>query len=352
MLTALVSPLGPSALWYVTRATGTVTLILLTVGLVLGIANVGRLASAGWPRFVVERVHRNISLLALALLLVHIATSVLDSFAGIQVLDAVIPFTGTYRPLWLGLGAFASDLMIAIVVTSMLRRRIGHRTWRAVHWFAYLCWPIAVMHSVGTGTDIKESWMLALTAICVLAVVAAVWARIGFGWPERRPPRAAALFASIALPLALALWLPGGPLGAGWALRAGTPLDVLQHAAGGSGSTTAPTIVDGTVKQKQSGNGIVEVDIALSVADRKLPQLAVRIYGEPAADGGVKMDASSVSIGSPANPALYSGSITSLKGTAIEATVKSAAGKSLSLVINLSVDKAGAASGELLAVPA
>ena len=86
------------------------------------------------------------------------------------------------------------------------------------------------MHSAGTGSDIKQPWMLALTAICVLAVVVAVWARVGFGWPGRRGLRSGALVASIALPVAFVAWLPGGPLGRDWALRAGTPLrDLAAH---------------------------------------------------------------------------------------------------------------------------
>ena len=135
---------GPSALWYLTRATGAVALVLLTVSVALGVANIGRLQAAGWPRFVVEGLHRNVSLLALALLAVHILTSLLDPFAGIRLIDAIVPLTSVYRPLWLGLGAFASDLLIAIALTSVLRRRLGYGAWRATHWFAYLCWPVAV----------------------------------------------------------------------------------------------------------------------------------------------------------------------------------------------------------------
>ena len=175
---------GPSALWYLTRATGAVTLLLLTGSVVLGVANISRARSARWPRFVIEGVHRNISLLAIAVLVVHIATSVLDPFASIHLLDAVVPFIASYRPLWLGLGAFASDLLIAIA--SMIRRHLGHGVWRATHWLAYLCWPVAVLHTVGTGSDVKQLWLLALTAACVVAVIVAVWARVGFGWPARR----------------------------------------------------------------------------------------------------------------------------------------------------------------------
>ena len=114
-------------------------------------------------------------------------TSLLDPFAGIKLIDAVIPFTGSYRPIWLGLGAFASDLFIAVALTSVIRRRLGHGAWRATHWLAYVCWPVAIVHTVGTGSDVKQIWLLALTATCVAAVVAR-----GVGADRVRLARAAA----------------------------------------------------------------------------------------------------------------------------------------------------------------
>ena len=226
----LLANVGPSALWYLTRATGAVALLLLTISVALGVANIGRLQRPGWPRFVVEGLHRNVSLLALALLLVHIATSLLDPFAGIKLIDAIIPFTGSYRPIWLGLGAFASDLFIAVAVTSVIRRRLGHGAWRATHWLAYLCWPVAIVHTVGTGSDVKQIWLLALTAACVAHRDAR---RVGAGRVRLARAaymlRASALVASIALPVAFVAWLPGGPLGKDWAARAGTPARDLQR---------------------------------------------------------------------------------------------------------------------------
>jgi len=370
----MLADVGPSALWYLTRATGAVTLILLTVSVALGVANIGRLQAAGWPRFVVEGVHRNASLLALAVLLVHIVTSLLDPFAGIHVLDSLVPFIGSYRPLWLGFGAFASDLLLAIAITSIVRRRLGHRAWRATHWFAYLCWPVAVLHAAGTGSDIKQAWMLALLVICVLAVVAAVWARVGFGWPTQRGLRWTALAASIALPLAFVAWLPGGPLAKNWALRAGTPLRDLRRTSatisanrgGSSGSTgsttTAPptrTIsaftagVSGTTSQVQSTNGQIEVHIHLRVASRQLDALDVRIYGEPLQGGGVQMTSSAVAIGTHAAPTLYSGAVTGLDGTNITARVSSAGGRHLAVGVALRIDGVtGRSSGTVEVSPA
>src|SRR6202035_4831056 len=152
---------GPSAYWYLTRSSGAVALLLLTLALVLGVVDVRRWSTETWPRFVVDSLHRNVSLLALAFLALHILPAVLDSFAPISLIDSVIPFTGSYRPFWLGLGALSFDLMLAVILTSLLRRRMGHTTWRATHWLSYASWPIALLHGFGTGSDVKSTWMMA-----------------------------------------------------------------------------------------------------------------------------------------------------------------------------------------------
>jgi Ferric reductase like transmembrane component len=354
----LAATSGPNALWYLTRATGAVTLLLLTVSLVIGIANVGRVQRPGWPRFVIEGVHRNVSLLAVVVLVVHIVTTLLDPFAGIGVIDALIPFTGSYRPLWLGFGALASDLMIAIAVTSVVRRRLGHAVWRATHWLAYLCWPVAVLHTVGTGSDVKQIWLLALTAACVIAVVVSVWARIGLGWPAQRRLRGTAVAASIALPAAFLVWLPSGPLGSGWAKRAGTPAALLEQtsstsavgsssSSGSAHSTSVSTFqaaVSGTITQSTNASGLAVVDISLSVQNAALPKLAVQITGSQEG-GGVQMTASTVSAGSDADPSEFSGAVTSLSGTNIEADV-SGAGQTLRLALALQI-ASGSVTGTL-----
>ena len=119
----------------------------------------------------------------MAFLVLHILTSVLDSFAPISLLDAFVPFTGSYRPFWLGLGAVSFDLLLAVTITSLLRRRIGYGTWRAVHWLTYASWPIALLHGFGTGSDVKSGWLLVLSIGCLAIVLAAVLARVLRGWP-------------------------------------------------------------------------------------------------------------------------------------------------------------------------
>jgi methionine sulfoxide reductase heme-binding subunit len=157
-------------LWYAARATGLVALLLITATMVWGMLGTARARPRNWPRFTVNLLHRNLSLLTLAFLAVHIGSSVIDRYAGIGWLDAVIPFGSVYKPLWLGLGAVAFDLLVALVVTSLLRARINLRLWRAVHWAAYLCWPVALVHAVGIGTDSRGGWPLFVTLGCVAAV--------------------------------------------------------------------------------------------------------------------------------------------------------------------------------------
>jgi methionine sulfoxide reductase heme-binding subunit len=177
------------ALWYLTRGTGLVALVLLTLSVVLGIVETVRWASPRWPRFVVAALHKNVSLLATALLAVHIATTVIDGFAPIGWLDAVVPFRSPYRSVWLGLGALSVDLMIALVVTSLVRQHIGYRAWRAVHWAAYACWPLAVFHGLGVGTDTRLGWVVLLNLGCLAAVGLAAWWRLVAAVPSDGEPQ-------------------------------------------------------------------------------------------------------------------------------------------------------------------
>jgi methionine sulfoxide reductase heme-binding subunit len=222
---------GPSPYWYLTRSTGAVALLLLTAAVVLGVVDVRRWSTPRWPRFVVDALHRNVALLAMVFLCLHILTSVLDSFASISLIDAVVPFAGSYRPFWLGLGAIAFDLLIAVTITSMLRQRMGYASWRAVHWLTYASWPIALLHGFGTGSDASGTWLLGLGVVCLLAVLAAVVVRVADGWPEHLGRRGAALGGAVAFSLFLLIWMPSGPLGSEWARRSGTPASLLGHSS-------------------------------------------------------------------------------------------------------------------------
>ncbi len=214
-------------LWYITRATGVVALVLLTTGMALGLLIAVRFEGRQWPRFITIGLHRNLSLLALAFTVAHVLTTISDNFVPIDLQDALVPFISPYRPLWLGLGAIAFDLLIALTVTSLLRARLGHRSWRLVHWTAYLCWPVAVLHGLGTGSDTRTRWVLVVTLLCVVAIACLTGWRLADGWPAHPKVRVAGAIALVAVLAGGGAWLMTGPLRPGWSLHAGLP--ALTH---------------------------------------------------------------------------------------------------------------------------
>jgi DMSO/TMAO reductase YedYZ heme-binding membrane subunit len=180
---------GSTMFWYISRATGVVTLLLFTAVLALGlmVTRQGRLP--GLPGFAVTSLHRNLSLLGLAFIVVHVLTAVLDSYVRIPLVSAVIPFASGYERFWLGLGAVALDLIIALIATSLLRGRLPRRWWRPVHLLAYLSWPVAFAHCLGAGTDLRQGWLLDMALGCLLLVLTATTWRLASA--ARQVPRAA-----------------------------------------------------------------------------------------------------------------------------------------------------------------
>ena len=362
----MVVAAAPSPYWFITRATGVVALLLLTGSLALGVAGVRRVA-LGNARFVVDALHRSVSLIAVAFVSLHVITSVLDGFAPISIVDIVVPFHSAYRTLWLGLGTVGFDLMAAVTITSLLRDRVGYRAWRAIHWLAYLGWPLALVHSYGTGTDPKARWMLVVTTLCVAVVLMAVVARATAGWPAHLPRRLAALAAAALLPLGLLAWLLPGPLASGWALRAGTPPSLVASARAVAASGRARAAVSsrggasvgsldvsarfrGRVRQQQLGPGAAVVDITLIVGDARLRHVHIRIEGQAIPGGGVEMSDSQVSAGPASNPDRYSGRVTALSGPTIQARVTDATGAAVAIAAELQAQgRGGSAAGTLTA---
>ena len=183
-----------TALWYASRATGVVTLLLLTAVVVLGILvnRQGRLP--GLPGFAVTGLHRSVSLLAVAFLAVHVVTAIADPYVTIGLAAIVVPFASAYKPFWLGLGAVSLDLIAALILTSLARARMSRRAWRGIHWLAYAAWPLAVVHSLGSSADARSGLVLGVLAGCVLAAAVAVAWRLSRAAREVPPAgRAAAI---------------------------------------------------------------------------------------------------------------------------------------------------------------
>jgi sulfoxide reductase heme-binding subunit YedZ len=361
-----------TTLWYLARGTGLVSIVLLTIVVVMGIAQIERFATEGWPRFVIAGLHKNLSLLVVVFLGVHIASSVIDAFAPIPWIAAVVPFASSYRPLWLSMGALAFDLLIALVVTSLLRVRLGLRAWRAVHWLAYVCWPIAFVHGLGTGSDGRVGWVQVLDLVCLALVGASVAWRLAAGWERDPARRAAGALVGVVVILAVIGWSVTGPTQPGWSRKAGTPESVLAKLSGGS---TTPAEVDlgatpgssdpqtaapawsvpftadfsGSVATTTSSSTST-VTIDGTLANGADGHLHIVISGPTAAGGGIRMQSSSVTIGPTSQPTEYTGTVTGLSGSQIRAVVKSASGDTISLTVQVQLDEAaGKASGTVAA---
>ncbi|HUZ76211.1 MAG TPA: ferric reductase-like transmembrane domain-containing protein [Chloroflexota bacterium] len=264
----------PSPLWYATRGAGTVALILLTASVVLGIVTSVGWKSDDWPRFVLTALHRNLSLFVIAFGVVHVLTAIFDPTVSLGIKAAVVPFGSNYRTLWLSLGVISSELLVGIIATSLLRQHLGYLAWRAIHWLTYATWPLAILHSLGTGTDSHSGWFVLVAAGCTISVLAALFWRANQGLMDHPSLRVLSQGTCGLAALALVIWTAAGPLQPGWARRAGTPSSLLA----GSGTTPAAALAPGMDDQlqgslRQADNGSLE----LSLQDVQQPALQLII---------------------------------------------------------------------------
>jgi methionine sulfoxide reductase heme-binding subunit len=175
-----------SILWYTTRAAGYVSLIMLTGVVALGVMTSVRWQRPGWPRFLSAELHRNLALISMVFLAVHVLIAVLDPYTALGLSAALLPFSSAYRQFWLGLGGVALYLLIAVVISSLARAWLGARAWRLVHWLTYAAWPVALLHGLGTGSDTSTLWGVLIDAACLAVVAAAVVWRVGTGRTQSR----------------------------------------------------------------------------------------------------------------------------------------------------------------------
>ncbi len=351
-----VAVVGGRALWYLTRSTGLVALLLLTSTVVLGVvASVGW-TTERWPRFLSQGVHRNLSLFCVGFVALHVVTTVSDGYVPIGFADAFLPFLTPYRPLWVGLGALAFDLLLVVLVTSALRHRIGYDSWRFVHWLAYLCWPIAMFHSLGSGSDSALPVALGLDAVCTAAVIAAVAWRVSTGRTFSAGRRAAASVGAVVVVFTIAVFASVGPLRPGWSHRSGTSSALLAQLArksagaapavpsGSAGAGTLPTApftynLTGSQTTSAAGaQGQVQATLSMRLQDPSSTPLTVTLNGTPAQGGGIAMTSGSVTFGP------YQGPVTSLDGGTVVATVATPGPETLTM--SLQVDpNSGALAG-------
>jgi hypothetical protein len=290
-----------------------------------------------------------VTLFVVVFVALHVLTTIADGYAPVGLKDAIIPFLSRYRPLWLGFGALAFDLLLALIVTSLLRVRIGYPAWRAVHWLAYASWPFALVHGLAAGSDARFTWLRIVTIACIMAVAAAGAVRLQ---RAAGPPavRAGIGVAALAVGVLGLVWYQSGPGKRGWAARAGTPSYILRRHASTSALATAtstsialPKSFDGqlTGRFARSSDEVGDVGLAFGAAvNGRVPAvLRLTLWGTSAGEEGVAMSDSKVSF-APAGGPGYSGKVVGLEGNQVQADLTAASGAHLHMTIVLNLDNA------------
>jgi methionine sulfoxide reductase heme-binding subunit len=167
------------AIWYAARASGVAAYVVLSVVVSLGLALGGKAQNRRWPRFSVEEVHRFGGLLVGSLIGIHVLTIAMDSFLPFSLIQLLIPFTASYRPIWTGLGIAAAELLLALAVTNHYRRRLPYRFWRTAHYLNFAIWTLASLHGLMSGTDRGAVWLAIIYGVSVASVVMLLFWRFG-----------------------------------------------------------------------------------------------------------------------------------------------------------------------------
>ena len=191
--------------WYAARAAGITAYLLISGVVLLGLTMAAKKPFARWPRFTVEDVHRFGGLLVGSLVTIHVVTVAIDSWLPFSLQSLVVPFIARYRPIWVGLGIAAAELLVALAVTNHYRRRLPYAFWRRAHYLNFAVWTAATIHGLGSGTDRSAPWALGLYATAVSTVTAAIVWRAARGRVRPWTVTAAGLAAAAAVLLVVGL---------------------------------------------------------------------------------------------------------------------------------------------------
>jgi DMSO/TMAO reductase YedYZ heme-binding membrane subunit len=347
--------------WDTARAGGLISYVLLTASVSLGLVLRNRWQSSRWPRLVTNELHGYVSLLALVFIAVHVLAVAVDPFTHFGLAAVLVPFASHYRPIWMGFGIAALYLLLAVWVSTRLRRRIGHRLWRRIHLLAFAVYGAATLHGLGTGSDTRATWAVALYATSVGLVGTLLTIRLLAPAGRDARPRPLAAFAAGVAVLAAAAWSLGGPLAPGWSLRAGgtTARAALAgpqrvratRASRPSALVHLPFIARYAGRltvdpMNEEGRVTLRIDGALSGATKD--HLEILIHGIPLEDGGVAMEQSRVRMGT--TTPLYHGEITSLSGSRLVAALRSS-NQRLRMSVTLRIGRDGSVVGRVHGTP-
>jgi hypothetical protein len=234
-----------------------------------------------------------------------------------------------------------------------------------VHWLAYLSWPVALVHALGTGSDAQVSWLRVVGVSCVAVVILAALARFTLGSGLPRGARVVGVLAALATPIAIAAWYQSGPARPGWARRAGTPTALLagkrraraviqptqQVASVSLPRSPFAATLNGTLHQTTLSDGQVDVVIRGRLRGGAGGSVRIDLRGQ-ALQGGVSMTASGVSYVPAGTRTIYFGAVKALDGQRVLASVVDHAGSRIQLAFVLAIDTASnAVTGSVDATP-
>jgi hypothetical protein len=358
---AVVSPQSATIFWYVVRGSGFVVFLLLSSAVILGLLMSLRWRTDAWPRIITEELHKYIILVAGIFLVLHIVSTLLDSFVHFQLYQVLLPFTSGYRPFWLSLGIVSMYLGAALAGSIYLRKYIGYRAWRTFHYGGFLAWTLALTHSITTGTDTRAPWALAIYGGSALIVAGIIAVRFGgvpipLGQPPHfRPNVVKWLGAGLAL---AAVLVAIGPLRPGWAAWAGTPK--LHIGTKAIGAAVVPTSsfqesVTGKATPDSSntnlGDGAVLLHLGLTAHGRQPLNLSYGLLLQQG-PGGAQFIRGVFSLAPPNLSWNCSGSATLASANSLTSTCRLPGSHTLQLSLQFNIDQSGSVSGELSATPA
>jgi sulfoxide reductase heme-binding subunit YedZ len=195
--------------WYISRAAGFTSYLLLFVSVVLGIANGTRFAERFFRRNSVFDLHRFTALLALVFALLHVYILLGDGYFNINIVQLSVPFLSPYRPWQVAAGIFSLYSLVLVIASFYVRKYIGFRAWRTLHFITFAMFGGVTVHGIMAGTDTNEPWAKAIYIACGAAVMVLIFYRVQYRMPDTSGVRAMRLGSAIATCVAALVLLLG-----------------------------------------------------------------------------------------------------------------------------------------------
>ena len=359
---ALISPGSATIYWYISRGAGFTVFILLTVAVALGMLLSLKWRSDAWPRFITNELHPFVQLVAGVFLAIHIVSVLLDSYIQFSVAGILIPLVSTYRPVWLAFGIVAMYLGVALAVSSYLKRFIGYRVWRSMHYAGFAAWLLALVHGITTGSDTRAPWATAIYAGSALLITGLLAIRFGgvpipLGQPPRWRPR---VVMALAASLVTAGFLTSiGPGARGWAARA-----QALHLPGRSAPavTAARIVLPPTFKGAINGTAQVDQNAPQLQAGTSLLQMHLTSNGSvplklsyglllAQVAGGAQFVRGAFSATPPSLEWNCSGTVTYRSPDVLDGTCK-LPNRTVEIVSHFQLDNTGTVTGQVSGMPA